>query len=239
MMKKAIITGHSKGLGAGMVTCMIEAGYEVLGLSRSGIGSEISGLTEVALDLGDTAVVSAFATGAGFASFLNGATEAVLINNAGIVEPIAPIGRQDAGKIAQSLAVNVTAALILSDAFVAATEGADRRVVHISSGAGRNAYTGWSVYCSTKAAMDMHARAMVEDAVAGLKAESIAPGVIDTGMQATIRSAPEEDFALLDQFKSIKAEGGLAKAEDTAAKICGHILSDRFGAETITDVRTF
>ncbi|MEC8197455.1 MAG: SDR family NAD(P)-dependent oxidoreductase, partial [Pseudomonadota bacterium] len=186
-MKKAIITGHSKGLGAGMVTCMIEAGYEVLGLSRTGIGSEFSGLTEVALDLGDTAAVSAFVTGAEFAGFLNGASEAVLINNAGIVEPIAPIGRQDAGKIAQSLAVNVTAALILSDAFVAATEGADRRVVHISSGAGRNAYTGWSVYCSTKAAMDMHARAMVEDAVAGLKAESIAPGVIDTGMQATIR----------------------------------------------------
>ena len=95
------------------------------------------------------------------------------------------------------------------------------------------------LYCATKAAMDMHARAMVEDAVAGLKAESIAPGVIDTGMQATIRSAPEEDFALLDQFKSMKAEGGLAKAEDTAAKICAHILSDRFGAETITDVRTF
>jgi len=238
-MKKAIITGHSKGLGAGMVSCLIAAGYEVLGLSRSGIGSEMAGLSEVALDLGDTAAVSAFATGAKFAGFLEGASEAVLINSAGIVEPIAPIGRQDAGKIAQSMAVNVTAALILSDAFVAATEGADRRVAHISSGAGRNAYTGWSVYCATKAAMDMHARAMVEDAVAGLKAESIAPGVIDTGMQATIRSAPEEDFALLDQFKSMKAEGGLAKAEDTAAKICAHILSDRFGTETITDVRTF
>ncbi len=238
-MKKAIITGHSKGLGAGMVSCLIEAGYEVLGLSRSGIGSGMAGLSEVALDLGDTAAVSAFATGAEFANFLDGASQAVLINNAGIVEPIAPIGRQDAGKIAQSMAVNVTAALILSDAFVATTEGADRRVAHISSGAGRNAYTGWSVYCATKAAMDMHARAMVEDAVAGLKAESIAPGVIDTGMQATIRSAPEEDFALLDQFKSMKAEGGLAKAEDTAAKICAHILGNQFGAETITDVRTF
>lgn len=238
-MKKAIITGHSKGLGAGMVSCLIDAGYDVLGASRSGIGSDIAGLTEVALDLGDTVAVSAFATGTELAGFLAGATEVVLINNAGIVEPIAPIGRQDAGKIAQSVAVNVTAALILSDAFVASTKGADRRVAHISSGAGRNAYTGWSVYCATKAAMDMHARAMVEDAVAGLKAESIAPGVIDTGMQATIRSAPEEDFALLDQFKSMKAEGGLAKAEDTAAKICGHILSDRFGAEIITDVRTF
>ncbi|WP_412553758.1 SDR family NAD(P)-dependent oxidoreductase [Shimia sp. MIT1388] len=238
-MKKAIITGHSKGLGAGMVSCLIEAGYEVLGLSRSGIGSEMAGLSEVALDLGDTAAVSAFATGAEFANFLDGASQAVLINNAGIVEPIAPIGRQDAGKLAQSMAVNVTAALILSDAFVAATKGADRRVAHISSGAGRNAYTGWSVYCATKAAMDMHARAMVEDAVADLKVESIAPGVIDTGMQATIRATPEEDFSILARFKELKEDGGLATAEDTAEKICAHILGDQFGAETITDVRTF
>ncbi len=238
-MKKAIITGHSKGLGAGMVSCLIAAGYEVLGLSRSCIGLDIAGLTEVALDLGDTDAVTALAAGAEFASFLEGASEAVLINNAGIVEPIAPIGRQDAGKIAQSLAVNVTAALILSDAFVAATEGAERRVAHISSGAGRNAYTGWSVYCATKAAMDMHARAMVEDAVSGLKAESIAPGVIDTGMQATIRSTPEEDFSILARFKELKEEGGLATAEDTAAKICAHVLSDQFGVEILTDVRTF
>lgn len=238
-MKKAIITGHSKGLGAGMVTCLIEAGFEVLGLSRSGIGSEIAGLKEVALDLGDTETLASFVSGADFADFLAGASESVLINNAGIVEPIAPVGRQDAGKIAQSLAVNVSAAFILSDAFVAKTEGAARRIAHISSGAGRNAYTGWSVYCATKAAMDMHARAMVEDGVDGLKVESIAPGVIDTGMQATIRSTPEEDFSILGQFKAMKDEGGLAKAEDTATKICDHILGDAFGAEVITDVRNF
>ncbi len=238
-MKKAIITGHSKGLGAGMVSCLIDAGFEVLGIARSALSEDLAGLTEVALDLGDTAAVSAFAASSELSVFLAGATEAILINNAGIVEPIAPVGRQDAGKIAQSVAVNVTAALILSDTFVAETEGADRRVVHISSGAGRNAYTGWSVYCATKAAMDMHVRAMVEDAIDGLKAESIAPGVIDTGMQATIRATPEEDFSILGQFKAMKDEGGLAKAEDTAAKICSHILSDDFGAESITDVRNF
>lgn len=236
-MKKAIITGHSKGLGASMVTCLIEAGFEVLGVSRSGIGSDVAGLTEVALDLGDADAVAAFAVGEVFAGFLKGADEVLLINNAGIVEPIAPVGRQDAAKIAQSLTVNVSAALVLSDAFVAATEGAQRRLVHISSGAGRNAYTGWSVYCATKAAMDMHARAMVEDGIEGLKVESIAPGVIDTGMQATIRSAPEEDFALLDQFKEMKEAGGLASAEDAATKLCGHFLSDQFGVQTITNIR--
>ncbi|MBO9478030.1 SDR family NAD(P)-dependent oxidoreductase [Shimia sp. R11_0] len=239
-MKKAIVTGHSKGLGAGLVQSLIHAGFDVLGVSRSALGETDDHLSEVALDLADEAAVSAFASGEDFARFLAGATDAVLINNAGIVEPVAPIGRQNASLVARAIAVNVTGPLLLTNAFVAATQGAaDRRVAHISSGAGRNAYTGWSVYCATKAALDMHARAMVEDGVTALKVESIAPGVIDTGMQATIRATPEEDFSILDQFKAMKEEGALAQAQDTADKITAHILSAGFGSETITDVRQF
>ena len=37
------------------------------------------------------------------------------------------------------------------------------RILHMSSGAGRSAYPGWSVYCATKAALDQHARAVALD----------------------------------------------------------------------------
>jgi len=67
--------------------------------------------------------------------------------------------------------------------------------------------------------------------------ESVAPGVIDTGMQATIRSTPEEDFALLDQFKEMKDTGGLATAEESAAKLVAHFLSEQFGQQTLTNIR--
>ncbi|GAA6181211.1 MULTISPECIES: SDR family NAD(P)-dependent oxidoreductase [unclassified Shimia] len=239
-MKKAIVTGHSKGLGAGLVAPLIAAGFEVLGVSRSALGTTDDKLAEVALDLADVEAVSAFANGELVAAFLAGATEAVLINNAGIVDPVAPIGRQDPALVARAISVNITGPLLLSNAFVGATQGAaDRRLAHISSGAGRNPYTGWSVYCATKAALDHHARAMNEDGVDGLKVESIAPGVIDTGMQETIRATPAENFAILDQFKAMKEEGALAQAQDTADKICAHILGASFGQEIITDVRTF
>lgn len=237
-MKKAIVTGHSKGLGAGIVAALLADGYNVLGLSRSALPGFESGLEQVALDLGDAAALEAWLDGGELGDFLEHGERALLVNNAGMVEPIAPLGRQGAAAIARAVTLNVSAALVLADAFVAATEGlGDRRIVHISSGAGRHSYTGWSVYCATKAALDHHARTVAEDGIAGLKIESLAPGVIDTGMQATIRATPEEDFALLDRFVGLKESGSLADPDTVGAKIAAHATGPKFGAELVTDIR--
>ena len=143
----------------------------------------------------------------------------MLINNAGIVEPIAPLGRQGAAAIARAVTVNISAALILANAFAAAsTNIADRRIIHISSGAGRNAYSGWSVYCATKAALDHHANGVREDSLPGLKIESLAPGVIDTDMQSSIRATSEEDFTLRSRFVELKTSGALASPEEVGSK---------------------
>ena len=237
-MKKAIVTGHSKGLGAGITSALLADGYNVLGVSRSALPGFESGLEQVALDLGDAAALEAWLESGELAGFLEHAESAVLVNNAGVVEPIAPLGRQGAAAIARAVTVNVGAALVLADAFVATTEEvSDRRIVHISSGAGRHSYTGWSVYCATKAALDHHVRTVAEDNIAGLRIESLAPGVIDTGMQETIRATPEEDFALRDQFVGLKESGSLASPEAVGAKIAAHVASPKFGAELVTDIR--
>ena len=237
-MKKAIVTGHSKGLGAGITEALLADGYNVLGVSRSALPGFESGLEQVALDLGDVDALATWLEGGELESFLDGADIALLINNAGIVEPIAPLGRQGAAAIARAVAVNISAALVLADAFAALSTGvADRRLAHISSGAGRHAYTGWSVYCATKAALDNHANGVREDALPGLKVESLAPGVIDTGMQSTIRGTSEEDFALRAQFVELKETGALASPEAVGAKIAAHVTGASFGAETLTDIR--
>jgi NAD(P)-dependent dehydrogenase (short-subunit alcohol dehydrogenase family) len=237
-MKKAIVTGHSKGLGAGIAGALLQSGYNVLGLSRSALPGFESGLEQVALDLGDAQGLSNWLESGELADFLEHAETAILVNNAGIVEPIAPLGRQGAAAIARAVTVNVSAALILADAFVAATEGLeDRRLVNISSGAGRHAYTGWSVYCATKAALDHHVRGVADDNIAGLKVESLAPGVIDTGMQATIRATSEEDFALRERFVGLKESGALGDPDSVGAKIAAHVTGPKFGAELVTDIR--
>jgi benzil reductase ((S)-benzoin forming) len=160
----------------------------------------------------------------------------LLFNNAGMVDPIAPLGAQDALSIARAVTLNVAAPLMLANA-LAAVQAHDRRIVHISSGAARNAYAGWSVYCATKAALDHHARAVALDAPAGVRISSVAPGVVDTGMQATIRATREDHFPLRGRFEELKQTGKLATPEDSARQLVAYALSDDFGASPTTDVR--
>ena len=237
-MIKAIVTGHSRGLGAGIAAALLARGAAVLGVAR-GTNSTLTGVQQVTLDLADAQAVANWLDSGALARFLEGATQAVLVNNAGVVTPVGPPGRQGAGALAQAVGINVTAPLMLSDAFVAATAGCpDRRIVHVSSGAGRNPYAGWSVYCATKAALDMHAQAVAADGLSGLRIASVAPGVIDTGMQAQIRGTDGADFPALERFIQLDQEGGLASPEETGTRLVQFTLAAGFGTTPVADVRT-
>ncbi len=236
---KAIVTGHSRGLGEGIVKALLARGVEVMGIARHGNPALAGQLQEVALDLADATAVQAWLAGGELQAFLTGAPQALLVNNAGLVTPVGAPGKLGAQHIAQAVAVNVTAALVLTDAFVAVTQDCpDRRVLHVSSGAGRSPYSGWSTYCATKAALDMHAQAVALDAVANLRIGSVAPGVIDTAMQAAIRGTDKSDFPNLERFVALKQEGALDDAGDAGARLAAYAMGKSFGTEPVTDLRT-
>lgn len=231
MAKKALVTGDSRGLGAAIVRGLRDSGYQVLGVSRSG-----SGGSSVRLDLSDPDATAVWAAGDELGGFLAGASEVVLVNNAGTVRPIADAGDQGARPIISAVNLNVTAALVLTDAVLGRRpEGASVRVVHISSGAGRRPYPGWSVYCATKAALDMHALAVASEEDALVRIESIAPGVVDTDMQGEIRDA--HGFRLRDRFVELRDSGELLRPEDAAGRVLARLASDDFGARVVSDVR--
>jgi benzil reductase ((S)-benzoin forming) len=234
---KAIVTGHSRGLGEGIARALLARGAEVMGIARHG-NAALPGVREVALDLGDAAALQAWLEEGALAAFLAGADRALLVNNAGVVHPVGAPGSQGAARLALAVAVNVTAALVLTDAFVAATAGcAERRVAHVSSGAGRAPYSGWSTYCATKAALDMHARAVALDALPGLAIASIAPGVIDTAMQAEIRATTQRDFPAIERFMALQREGALAAPGEAGARLVDYVMDPRFGAVQVADLR--
>ena len=238
----AIVTGHSQGLGRAVALELLAQGWRVLGVSRqgwpAGEAARHPALCQMALDLSDTAALAVWLAGPVLADALRGSASAWLVNNAGTVSPMGTPGVQGAGAVGQAVALNVAAPMVLTDAFVAASAGvADRRVVHISSGAARNPYLGWGVYCATKAALDMHARATALDCVAGLRIESLAPGVLDTAMQAQIRDTGAERFPSVARFQSMHREGGLLRPAEVAQRLVAHMQSDRFGAEANTDLR--
>ena len=241
-LTRAIVTGHTRGLGAALAGQLLDQGIEVLGLSRS-LNPVLAKrfpqtFKDVELDLADTGRVAAWIAGDALRGFLAGAARVLLINNAGTVQPIGPIEGQQADAIANAVSLNVATPLMLAAAVAAASVGAsDRRIVHLSSGAARNAYAGWSIYCATKAALDHHARAVALDDNRALRICSLAPGVVDTGMQAEIRSTGTEQFPLREKFDDLKRSGQLATPEASAAKMIGYVLSDAFGQTPTADIR--
>jgi hypothetical protein len=247
-MSHLIITGHSRGLGAALAENFLRRGFAVLGLAR-GSNPELETIAaalpepagqfrQVALDLADTAALLAWLSGPMLRDFLAPAKAVYLINNAGLLQPVGPLGSQDGTALARNVAVNVTAPMLLANAVVASSPaGVECRVLHISSGVGRRPCAGWSVYAATKAALDHHARSAALDHLATLRIASIAPGVVDTAMQAEIRASDPAHFPLLPQFHALKRDGLLSSPADCAEKLASYLTSAEFDSGDVLDLR--
>jgi benzil reductase ((S)-benzoin forming) len=239
---KAILTGHTRGLGAAIADNLLSRKIAVLGIARhrnAQLENRFpSALQQTELDLSDGAALARWLASDVLQRFLAGSKTVLLINNAGMVQPIGPIDIQDVDTIARAVSLNVAVPLMLSGAVAAASRAADdRRIVHISSGAGRNPYPGWSVYCATKAALDHHARAVALDQTGKLRICSLAPGVIDTDMQAEIRASALDRFPRRERFEALKRDGNLADPKDCARHLVDYLLSEKFGQLPVADLR--
>ncbi|WP_061149221.1 SDR family oxidoreductase [Caballeronia arvi] len=239
---RAILTGHTRGLGAALAERLLDAGADVLAISRTrnaGLAARHPvKLQEVELDLADLTRLTAWLSGGTLSRFVSGGERVLLVNNAGLLAPVGSLADQDPVAVARAVSVNVAAPMALAAAVVqAGAQAADTRIVHISSGAARNAYPGWSVYCATKAALDHHARAVALDGNPGLRICSVAPGVVDTDMQAEIRGTDLGRFPMRERFDALKRDGQLATPEASARKVVDYLLSDAFGDTPTADVR--
>jgi benzil reductase ((S)-benzoin forming) len=225
------VTGTRRGLGEALAKRITaDKRNELIGISRPDV------------DLADSASIARAFEAIGKRIAATTYEKAVLINNAGVIEPVAPLDRADPGDIERNLAVNLVAPMLLMRLFLGATEHVKlRRVINISSGAGRRPIFGWSAYCAAKAGLDMATRVVALEAqVRGLAIEavSLAPGVIDTGMQGTVRSVSAEDFVDVERFRQMKAEGALRPADDVAADILAAERDGRLtGDDAVLDLR--
>lgn len=237
-----IITGASKGIGFELAKQISSKGHFVIGIART--ISILDGVKFITADLSETKKLTALMDEI-IAVSPREAVSFTLINNAGMVDPIGLIGNVHEGDITKAIAVNLTAPMILSNAFIGALKNFKglKRIVNISSGAGRNAYEGWGTYCTTKAGLDHFSRVVAleqSNAEHPVDIVSIAPGIIDTDMQKTIRGSKEEAFPLLDRFIDYKEKGLLSSAEQTAGQLITFMANVDFKtADTIADLRDF
>jgi len=149
------------------------------------------------------------------------------INNAGVLEPIAPLRDISSDAFRTHLEINLTGVFHGTRAFVKLLRRTGRPgvLINISSGAGRKPYEGWSAYCAAKAAVDRLTECVaLEEADHGLRAYSVAPGIIDTHMQALIRSSTAEQFPQVERFLEYKRN----EAFNTPAFVARELLALAF-----------
>ncbi len=244
----AIVTGASRGLGLAMVTAWRQQpGTLVLGMARGDSPWPIdAGHEHWALDLTE-ARAAAERLGPWLASrHGNSLRRVTLVNNAATVPPPGPLETQPLDTLMLAARVGLEAPLLLSAAFLAATASwtAQRRILHVSSGLGRKAMAGTAAYCAVKAGLDHLARAQALEqsqlAAQGFNAArvvSIAPGVIDTPMQVTLRTADATRFPDRARFLSLSSEGQLQSPSDTAQRLLHYLEREDFGLQAVADIR--
>jgi NAD(P)-dependent dehydrogenase (short-subunit alcohol dehydrogenase family) len=214
-----IITGASRGLGAATAKITAKLGAEVVLNARSE-----DDLNEVAAEIresgGQALVVP------GDVSHVEDCWRLVnkalreygrvdtIVNNAGIIEPIAPIAQGDPQMWRANVEINILGPVYLTQAALPHLRKRNGRVINVSSGAAVKVVEGWAAYCATKAALNHFTRVLAAEEAA-VTAIAFRPGVVDTELQATIRAAGEEGMPAenYEHYVRLHQEGKLLPPE--------------------------
>ena len=194
--KAAIVTGASRGIGAATAAELAKAGVSVILAARS--ESDIRHNAQIIRENGGQAEavacdVSNYKEVQGLISHCESTYGRmdILINNAGVIEPIGHLVTSDPDVWSHATDINfkgvyygLRAALPLMQAQQHGT------IIKIGSGASQSPHEGWSHYCAAKAASAMLTRcAHKEVAQSGVRVISLSPGTVATEMQVLIKAS--------------------------------------------------
>ena len=241
------ITGTSRGIGKAFAEHLLEnPSNQVIGISRQST-IEHANYRHSYLDLTDLNAIADFK----FELHAN-AKKIYLINNAGALGFIKPIGKLDTSTIIKNYTLNLIAPCVLTNSFIDCynTVDAEKVILNISSGAGKNPIDGWAVYCASKAGLDMFSRVVdVEQKIRAEHAQenihkrfkifSIAPGVVNTTMQEEIREAAVEDFSRLQDFVAYKNNNQLAEPKHISQKYFKVLSNINSIKDVLTSIKDF
>ena len=162
--KSVVLTGASRGIGAAAAEAMAAEGAALLLLARSGEG--ITSLASRLRKTGakaeamtcDVAAWSQVEAAIAHARDLFGRID-MLVNNAGVIEPIGPLSRADPAAWGRAADINFKGVFHGMRAVLPGMRAQGSGViVNLGSGAAHNPLEGWSHYCAAKAATAMLTR---------------------------------------------------------------------------------
>jgi NAD(P)-dependent dehydrogenase (short-subunit alcohol dehydrogenase family) len=228
----ALVTGAARGIGRAAALELARRGATVLaGVRRPGsegdLADELRSLAPdsavIACDVTSYAAVEAAVAAAAERGGLQ-----ILVNNAGVIEPIATLDAVDPARWAESIGVNLVGALNCCHAALPQLLARGGAIVNVSSGAASRPLEGWSAYCAGKAGLAMLTRSLqLELGARGLRAFGLRPGIVDTEMQVTIRASGMNEVSRLPR-EALAGTDGPARA---IAYLCSPAAADLAGEE--------
>ena len=132
----------------------------------------------------------------------------MLVNNAGVIDPIARLADSDPAAWGAVVDVNVKGVYHgLRFAIPEMITRGGGTIINLSSGAATSALEGWSHYCATKAAVLSLTRvADKEYRDRGLRVIGLSPGTVATQMQVQIKASGINPVSQLDPSAHIPPE---------------------------------
>lgn len=209
----AFITGASRGIGAAAARELAEQGVNVVLAARSANAIEEHARAiqhaggkalAVACDVADyEQVKSAMAE----AEKTFGPVS-ILVNNAGVIEPIARIDVSDPQAWGKAIDINVKGVYHCAHAALPGMlANGSGTIINISSGAATGALEGWSHYCSSKAAVLSLTKCLHKEyGDMGIRTLGLSPGTVATEMQVQIKASGINPVSQLDPAVHIPAQ---------------------------------
>jgi NADP-dependent 3-hydroxy acid dehydrogenase YdfG len=208
--KTVMITGASRGIGEAAAEVFAASGANVVLLAR---GEDQ--IAQIAERIGEKAMavpcdVSRFdaieaAVVAAREAF--GAID-ILINNAGVIEPVSHLATSDPNAWGHVIDINLKGVYygvraVLPE-MIARGSGT---ILTVSSGAAHGPVEAWSHYCASKAAAAMLTRCIDKEArEAGVRAMGLSPGTVATQMQREIKQSGINPVSQLDWSEHIPSD---------------------------------
>lgn len=200
--KTVIITGASRGIGEAAAELFEAAGARVALLARSS-----AAISAIAKRIGPAAmaVPCDVASWDQVKNAVNAAEAAfgpadILINNAGVVQPIAHLASSDPASWGQAIDVNLKGVYYGMRAVLPGMiERGRGTILTVSSGAAHSPIEAWSHYCASKAGAAMLTRSADKEARdAGIRVMGLSPGTVATEMQREIKASGINPVSRLD-----------------------------------------
>ena len=155
----------------------------------------------------------------------------VVVNNAGVINPIGPLAEIATDELAPAFAVNVMGVHRMTLAALPLLRASKGTILNAGTGAATTAMEGWTAYCSTKAAMQMLTRMMaLELGKEGLRIYFLGIPPTDTAMQGKIRASGLNPISQIPQGKLVATR----VPASVMAYLCG---PEPVTSEVLLDVR--